>query len=103
MYVSTAYSNAHLEKNSTVKEQLYPLKEPDGKEVDHAAIVERLLALPVEEAQARYVCPGREGVGLGLGLGWGGVGLGWVGLGWVGSGRVRLGFQPCFSCQCLYS
>ena len=51
MYVSTAYSNAHLKKYSTVKEQLYPLKEQDGQEVDHAAIVERLLAMPIEEAQ----------------------------------------------------
>lgn len=52
MYVSTAYSNAHLKKHSTVKEQLYPLREQDGQEVDHAAIVDRLLAMPVEEAQS---------------------------------------------------
>lgn len=52
MYVSTAYSNAHLQKYSTVKEQLYPLQEQDGQEVDHAAIVDRLLAMPVEEAQS---------------------------------------------------
>ena len=52
MYVSTAYSNAHLKKYSTVKEQLYPLREQDGQEVDHAAIVNRLLAMPVEEAQS---------------------------------------------------
>ena len=52
MYVSTAYSNAHLEKYSTVKEQLYPLQEQSGQEVDHAAIVSRLLAMPVEEAQS---------------------------------------------------
>lgn len=51
MYVSTAYSNAHLKKYSTVHEQLYPLREQDGREVDHAAVVDRLLAMPVEEAQ----------------------------------------------------
>ena len=51
MYVSTAYSNAHLKKYSTVKEQLYPLREQGGQEVDHAAIVDRLLAMPVDEAQ----------------------------------------------------
>ncbi|KAL3162395.1 Fatty acyl-CoA reductase 2, variant 2 [Trebouxia sp. C0010 RCD-2024] len=51
MYVSTAYSNAHLKKYSTVKEQLYPLREQDGQEVDHAAVVDRLLAMPVDEAQ----------------------------------------------------
>ena len=52
MYVSTAYSNAHLKKYSTVKEQLYPLQEQDGQEVNHAAIVDRLLAMPVQEAQS---------------------------------------------------
>ena len=52
MYVSTAYSNAHLKRYSTVKEQLYPLREPSGQEVDHAAIVNRLLAMPIEEAQS---------------------------------------------------
>ena len=51
MYVSTAYSNAHLKRYSTVHEQLYPVREQDGSEVDHAAIVNRLLAMPVEEAQ----------------------------------------------------
>ena len=51
MYVSTAYSNAHLKKYSTVHERLYPLREQDGREVDHAAVVDRLLAMPVEEAQ----------------------------------------------------
>ena len=51
MYVSTAYSNAHLKRYSTVQEQLYPVREQDGSEVDHAAIVDRLLAMPVEEAQ----------------------------------------------------
>lgn len=51
MYVSTAYSNAHLKRYSTVHEQLYPLREQDGREVDHAAVVDRLLAMPVEEAQ----------------------------------------------------
>ena len=51
MYVSTAYSNAHLKKYSTVHEQLYPLREQDGREVDHAAVVDRLLAMPVEDAQ----------------------------------------------------
>lgn len=53
MYVSTAYSNAHVKKYTTVKEQLYPLQEPNGQEVDHAAIVDRLLAMPVEEAQSK--------------------------------------------------
>ena len=52
MYVSTAYSNAHLKKYSTVKEQLYPRREQDGQQVDHAAIVDCLLAMPVEEAQS---------------------------------------------------
>ena len=52
MYVSTAYSNAHLKRYSTVHEQLYPLREQGGSEVDHAAIVDRLLAMPVEEAQS---------------------------------------------------
>lgn len=58
MYVSTAYSNAHLKRYSTVKEQLYPLREQDGREVDHAAIVDRLLAMPVNEAQkeVKTVC-----------------------------------------------
>lgn len=57
MYVSTAYSNAHVKKYTTVKEQLYPLQEPDGREVDHAAIVDRLLAMPVEEAQSEvHIC-----------------------------------------------
>ena len=51
MYVSTAYSNAHLGKNSTVHEQLYHLQEPIGQDVDHAAIVKHLLALPANEAQ----------------------------------------------------
>lgn len=59
MYVSTAYSNAHVKKYTTVKEQLYPLREPNGQEVDHAAIVDRLLAMPVEEAQSEVhtCCP----------------------------------------------
>lgn len=52
MYVSTAYCNAHLESNSTVTEQLYPLKEPDGREADHAAIVDGLLAMPAATSQA---------------------------------------------------
>ena len=55
MYVSSAYSNAHLKKTNTVREQLYPLQEPSGQEVDHAAIVKRLLAMPVDEAQVE-VC-----------------------------------------------
>ena len=59
MYVSSAYFNAHLEKNSTVREQLHPLQEPSGQQADHAAIVERLLAMPVEQAQAEvcFSCP----------------------------------------------
>ena len=61
MYVSTAYSNAHLERYSTVHEQLYPLREPGGGEVDHAAVVDRLLAMPVEEAQQEvYQWPQHE-------------------------------------------
>lgn len=55
MYVSTAYSNAHLGKNSTVNEQLYHLQEPNGQDVDHVAIVTHLLALPASEAQSE-VC-----------------------------------------------
>ena len=57
MYVSTAYSNAHLKKYSTVHEQLYPLREPNGQEVDHSAVVDRLLAMPVEEAQQEVSLP----------------------------------------------
>lgn len=60
MYVSTAYSNAHLKKYSTVKEQLYPLREQDGREVDHAAIVDRLLAMPVDEAQREVTSPAQS-------------------------------------------
>ena len=62
MYVSTAYSNAHLKKYSTVKEQLYPLREQDGREVDHAAIVDRLLAMPVDEAQREVSVAPKSGL-----------------------------------------
>lgn len=59
MYVSSAYCNAHMPKCSTVYEQLYHLRDSSGKDVDHAAIVKHLLALPPEEAQAEVclVCP----------------------------------------------
>lgn len=50
MYVSTAYSNSHVKRYSLVKEQLYPLKDQEGNVANHAAIVERLLGMPDDEA-----------------------------------------------------
>lgn len=50
MYVSTAYSNSHVERYSLVKEQLYSMKDAQGNVADHKAIVERLLGMPADEA-----------------------------------------------------
>lgn len=55
MYVSTAYSNSHCARGSTVTERLYPLKGADGQPADPAAIVRHLMQTPRDQAQAE-VC-----------------------------------------------
>eukprot|EP00891_Asterochloris_glomerata_P006070 jgi/Astpho2/6070/fgenesh1_pg.00084_%23_59_t len=52
MYVSTAYSNSHCARGSTVTERLYPLKGADGQPADPAAIVRHLMQTPRDQAQA---------------------------------------------------
>lgn len=53
MYVSTAYSNAHVCHGSmiTLKEELYSLPDERGMPLDHAAYVKHLLALDPQAAQ----------------------------------------------------
>ena len=51
MYVSTAYSNSHCARGSTVTEQLHPLLGADGQPADPAAIVRHLMQTPRDEAQ----------------------------------------------------
>ena len=52
MYVSTAYSNSHCARGSTVREQLHPLVGADGQPADPAAIVRHLMQTPRDQTQA---------------------------------------------------
>ena len=59
MYVSTAYSNSHCMRGSTVIEKLYPLVGSDGQPADPAGIVHHLMQMPRDQAEAEVGVPAR--------------------------------------------
>jgi fatty acyl-CoA reductase len=57
VHVSTAYVDSNLPRGSHIEERIYPLHDAAGARIEHAALAERLGALPAAKAEQTVTPP----------------------------------------------